>query len=135
MRTLGSIGFHLPDEAVILLMGISFVRPPASSLGEAVHLMEMLHPLAGIEDLNPVQPECMDLEAVASRYQDRLAFCGMIGTQTTMPFGTPDDVCAAVERCRRLHENGARVIVAPTHVLEPDVPWENIIAFIEAVRP
>jgi uroporphyrinogen decarboxylase len=76
----------------------------------------------------------MDLEAVAARYQDRLAFCGMIGTQTTMPTGSPDDVRAAVERCRRLHEKGARVIVAPTHVLEPDVPWENITAFIDAVR-
>jgi uroporphyrinogen decarboxylase len=89
---------------------------------------------AGVDILNPVQPECMDLEAVAAGYQDRLAFCGMIGTQTTMPFGSPDDVRAAVERCRRLHERGARVIVAPTHVLEPDVPWENITAFIDAVR-
>jgi len=88
----------------------------------------------GVDILNPVQPECMDLEAVAARYQDRLAFCGMIGTQTTMPFGSPDDVRAAVERCRRLHEKGARVIVAPTHVLEPDVPWENITAFNDAVR-
>ncbi len=88
----------------------------------------------GVDILNPVQPECMDLEAVAAQYQDRLAFSGMIGTQTTMPFGTPDDVRAAVVRCRRLHENGARVIVAPTHVLEPDVPWENIVAFVEAVR-
>lgn len=88
----------------------------------------------GVDILNPVQPECMDLESVAAQYQSRLAFSGMIGTQTTMPFGTPDDVRAAVARCRKLHGNGARVIVAPTHVLEPDVPWENIMAFVEAVR-
>jgi hypothetical protein len=35
----GKIGFHLPDNSVVLRMGISFVRPPVSSLGEAVHLM------------------------------------------------------------------------------------------------
>ena len=88
----------------------------------------------GVDILNPVQPECMNLEAVADQYQARLAFSGMIGTQTTMPFGTPGDVRAAVARCRSLHENGARLIVAPTHVLEPDVPWENITAFVEAAR-
>ncbi|MEI8310834.1 MAG: uroporphyrinogen decarboxylase family protein [Verrucomicrobiota bacterium] len=88
----------------------------------------------GVDILNPVQPECMNLEAIAEQYQTRLAFSGMIGTQTTMPFGNPDDVRGAVARCRRLHESGASIIVAPTHVLEPDVPWENITAFIEAVR-
>jgi uroporphyrinogen decarboxylase len=88
----------------------------------------------GVDILNPVQPECMNLEAVAEQYQSRMAFSGMIGTQTTMPFGTSDDVRAAVARCRKLHENGARLIVAPTHVLEPDVPWENITAFVKAVR-
>ncbi len=88
----------------------------------------------GVDILNPVQPECMDLESVAAHFQSRLAFSGMIGTQTTMPFGTTTDVRAAVDRCRKLHQHGARVIVAPTHVLEPDVPWDNITAFVEAVR-
>jgi len=25
-------------------------------------------------------------------------------------------------------------LIAPTHMLEPDVPWENIEAFFEAVK-
>jgi uroporphyrinogen decarboxylase len=25
------------------------------------------------------------------------------------------------------------LLLAPTHVLEPEVPWENIVAFAEAV--
>lgn len=101
--------------------------------GNVTPLLEDLIEI-GVDILNPVQPECMNLESVAAEYQSRLAFSGMIGTQTTMPFGTTDDVRAAVARCRKLHENGARVIVAPTHVLEPDVPWENITAFVESVR-
>ncbi len=88
----------------------------------------------GIDILNPVQPECMDLEALASRYSDQIAFCGMIGTQTTMPFGSVGDVHQAVHRCRSLYENGSRVIVAPTHVLEPDVPMQNIFALVEAAK-
>lgn len=88
----------------------------------------------GVDILNPVQPECMDVDALAAKVQNRIAFCGMIGTQTTMPFGTPDDVRAAVQNIARLHRAGARVVVAPTHVLEPDVPWENILAFVEAVK-
>ena len=101
--------------------------------GDVTPLVEDLIEI-GVDILNPVQPECMDLEVLAERYQSNLAFSGMIGTQTTMPFGTPDDVRAAVARCRSLHANGARVIVSPTHVLEPDVPWDNIVAFAEAAR-
>lgn len=86
----------------------------------------------GVDILNPMQPECVDLEAIAAEHRDRVAYSGMIGTQTTFPFGSPDDVREAVARCRRMHAQGARVIVAPTHVLEPDVPMDNIIAFAEA---
>jgi uroporphyrinogen decarboxylase len=88
----------------------------------------------GVDILNPVQPECMDVAAVAAEFGDRIALCGMIGTQTTMPFGSVQDVREAVDAVRDLHRRGARVVVAPTHVLEPDVPLENIRAFVEAAR-
>ena len=56
----------------------------------------------------------------------RVAFTGMIGTQTTMPFGGTDDMRASVARCRKLHENGARVIVAPPPVsLSPMCPGKT----------
>jgi uroporphyrinogen decarboxylase len=29
---------------------------------------------------------------------------------------------------------GGGLFLAPTHVLEPDVPWENVLAFVEAVE-
>lgn len=88
----------------------------------------------GIDVLNPVQPECMDIDEVAPRWKEKLCFSGMIGTQTTMPFGNPDDVRAAVAKCERWVHQGARMIIAPTHVLEPDVPWENVLALESAVR-
>jgi uroporphyrinogen decarboxylase len=76
----------------------------------------------------------MPVEEVVARHKHHLGFWGMIGTQTTMPFGSTGDVRAAVERCARLAREGVAVIVAPTHVLEPDVPWENIKTFVEAVQ-
>jgi uroporphyrinogen decarboxylase len=88
----------------------------------------------GIDVLNPVQPECMSLDVVAGRWKDRIAFSGMIGTQTTMPFGSVEDVQKAVTVCEKWIRRGAKMIVAPTHVLEPDVPWANIVALSDAVR-
>ena len=84
----------------------------------------------GVTVLNPVQPECLDLDDVR-RYRGRLAFWGTIGTQTTMPFGSPADVRAAVRQSVELFAPG--LVLAPTHVLEPEVPWANIVAFHEAV--
>ena len=88
----------------------------------------------GIDILNPVQPECMPVDEVIPQYQDQVAFWGMVGTQTVMPFGSPDDVRRIVAECGRLAAAGAAVIVAPTHVLEPDVPDANILALVEAVH-
>ena len=88
----------------------------------------------GIDILNPMQPECMPLAETVRAHRHHLGFWGMIGTQTTMPFGSPDDVRAAVAACGRLADDGVRLVVAPTHVLEPEVPWANIEALVEATR-
>jgi uroporphyrinogen decarboxylase len=88
----------------------------------------------GVEILNPVQPECMDPEEIKELYGDKISLWGTIGTQTTMPFGTLEEVKRVVrERVDKLGKNGG-LVLAPTHVLEPDVPWENILAFVEAVK-
>lgn len=88
----------------------------------------------GVEILNPVQPECMDPAKLKREYGDRLAFWGTIGIQTTMPFGTPDDVKREVRERIRTVGKGGGLVLAPTHVLEPEVPYENILAFIEAIE-
>ncbi|MGB9594939.1 MAG: uroporphyrinogen decarboxylase family protein [Candidatus Poribacteria bacterium] len=87
----------------------------------------------GVTILNPVQPECMDPVKLKKQYGDRLAFDGTIGIQTTMPFGTTQDVENAVKYMIETVGKGGGLIIAPTHVLEPEVPIENIKAFLEAV--
>lgn len=86
----------------------------------------------GVTVLNPVQPECLDMDWVKREFGDRLAFWGTIGTQTVMPFGKPEDVKRAVKEMIDRFAPG--LVLAPTHVIEPDVPWENILAFFEAVE-
>jgi uroporphyrinogen decarboxylase len=88
----------------------------------------------GVDVLNPVQPECLDVAEVKRLYGDRLAFYGGMGIQTTMPFGTPDDVRAEVRHLITTLGDGGGYLIAPTHTLEPEVPWENILAFFEAVE-
>ena len=86
----------------------------------------------GVDILNPVQPECLDLSIIKKKYGTKLVFDGTIGTQTTLPFGTPEEVRSVVgERKRTLGGDGA-LIISPTHVLEPEVPLENIRAFMKA---
>ena len=89
---------------------------------------------AGVEALNPVQPECMDPAEVKKVFGDRLAFFGTVSVQRTMPFGTPDDVRAEVKRRIETVGKGGGLLLSPAHVLQPDVPWENIVAFFEAVH-
>jgi uroporphyrinogen decarboxylase len=87
----------------------------------------------GVDILNPVQPECMDPAGLKCEYGRDLAFWGTIGTQTTMPLGTPDEVKSTIRERIETVGQGGGLLLAPTHVLEPDVPWENLLAFFEAV--
>jgi uroporphyrinogen decarboxylase len=88
----------------------------------------------GVEILNPVQPECMDLASLKVRYGSDLSFWGTIGTQTTLPFGTTEDVRAEVKTHIAEVGSGGGLLLAPTHTIEPEVPWENVLAFVDAVK-
>ena len=69
-----------------------------------------------------------------TQYGDKLAFWGTVGTQNTMPFGTPEHVKKEVKlRIDTVGKEGG-LLIAPTHVLEPEVPWKNVLAFIESVE-
>lgn len=87
----------------------------------------------GVTILNPVQPECIDPLWVKQEYGDQLALWGTIGTQTVMPFGKPEDVRAEVKKRIETVGFDGGLVLGPTHMLEPDVPWENIVALYEAI--
>jgi uroporphyrinogen decarboxylase len=86
----------------------------------------------GIDILNPIQPECMEPAEIKRKFGERLCFWGTVSVQRTMPFGTPEEVAAEVRARIREVGRGGGLILAPAHVLGPEVPWENIVAFFEA---
>lgn len=108
-------------EIIIFYHSCGFVTPFIP------HLIDV-----GVDVLNPIQPECMSFEDIHAQYGDQIAFFGTIGTQTTMPFGTPEEVKAEVYKNLNLAGKKGGLICAPTHILEPEVPWENVLAYVEA---
>ena len=88
----------------------------------------------GLDILNPIQPECMDIWEIHRQFKDVLSFDGGLGTQKVMPFGTPKDVEAAVKKLAETFGANGGLILAPSHVLEPEVPVDNVKAFIDAAQ-
>lgn len=113
----------IDPDVIIFYHSCGFIEPFIEDLIEV-----------GIDVLNPVQPECMSFEEIHAKYGDRMSFHGTIGTQTTMPFGTPEEVRAEVFKNLDIAGKKGGLLASPTHLLEPEVPWENIRAYIQACR-
>ncbi len=89
---------------------------------------------AGIDILDPIQVSAagMDPDSLA-RFKGQIAFHGGISTQTTLPFGTPEQV-----RRETLH---AIEVLGPTgYIAGPDqdligeIPIENFLAMYDTIR-
>jgi len=59
---------------------------------------------------------------------------GEIQGTDMMPFGTPQQVKEEVRRNLSIAGNQGGLFCCPTHMLEPEVPWDNIEAYVEACR-
>ncbi|MFN2202052.1 MAG: uroporphyrinogen decarboxylase family protein [Caldilineaceae bacterium] len=87
----------------------------------------------GLTVLNPVQPDVLDHKWLVETFDQRLAYYGGISTQTTLPFGTPDEVTAAVEQCANaLAPEGTGLLLAPSHRMMTDIPMKNVVAMLDA---
>jgi uroporphyrinogen decarboxylase len=84
----------------------------------------------GIDIINPVQVTArgMDTVALKQRFGARVAFWGAIDTQHVMPTGSPAQVRAEVRRRITELGDGGGYVIAPTHVIQADVPTENVLA-------
>ena len=85
----------------------------------------------GVTILNPVQPECLDPVMVKEQYGKKIVIDGTIGTQTTMPFGSVEEVKQVIRDMKKILGYDGALILSPTHTLEPEVPIDNVLAFIE----
>ena len=88
---------------------------------------------AGVNVLNPVQPDHMDPERLKRLYGDRVAIWGAVGSQTLMSHGRPEDVRREVKRRIKTLAAHGGYIVCPAYDIDYAVPKENLLAFLEAV--
>ncbi len=91
----------------------------------------------GLDVLDAMQPEPkgMDPETIREIAKGRLAFCGLISTQDTLPFGTVADCRAEARHRLDVIAPGGGYIFAPAHCIQPGTPLENILAaFGEALE-
>ena len=90
----------------------------------------------GLDCLESLQPECMDIYKLKQTYGTDLRFWGGLGAQSIIPFGTADEVR---QECRRLKRDMGRrggYIFAPTKPPGPETPIENVAVIVEeAARP
>ncbi len=86
----------------------------------------------GLDILNPIQASVYDPNGIKAQYGDRLTLYGGVDVETTMSFGSPDEVRAEVfDRANKLGQGGG-YILQTTHTCLADYPFENITAYIEA---
>ena len=86
----------------------------------------------GVAGINPLQPEHMDALRIRRRFGPRLALWGTVGRQSTFSFASPDEIRAEV-RARVETLGRAGLVLCPAYDIdEPDIPWANVAAFLEA---
>jgi uroporphyrinogen decarboxylase len=88
----------------------------------------------GFDILHPLQPECLDFAGVYRQYGQRIALCATLSSQRTLPFGTPDDVRREVRKLADATGGQRRCILMPSNVIQPETPWENIVAMADEIQ-
>ena len=85
----------------------------------------------GLDILNPVQPDVMDIYEIKRRFGADLTFLGGISVQQLLPFASPQEVRSEIRRLIREVGRGGGFIISPTHTLGDDIPEENLLVLIE----
>ena len=88
----------------------------------------------GVDALNPIQPECMDIYELKAKYGDRITFWGGVSTQRTLPYGTPEEVAVETKKITEALSANGGYIIAPAQEIQADVPFENLCALIDTAK-
>jgi len=88
----------------------------------------------GVDAINPVQPDVMDPARLKEEYGRKLAFWGTVGTASDWTYGSPDAITSDVKERIETVGNDGGLVIGPAYDLEPSAKWENVLAFVEAVK-
>jgi len=121
--------YHVRLNKVLHGFGVKIMYHTDGAIMDALDgLVDM-----GIDILEALQFDAkgMDPAEMKRRVGDKIAFHGGVSVQSTLPFGTPDDVAREVrERLEILGANGG-YILAPSHAIQAGTPPENIAALLK----
>lgn len=106
-------------------------RTMMHSCGSVYRLIPRLIEL-GLDILEVVQVDAqnMDIQHLHAEFYGKICFCGSLSVQSTLPFGTPEQVRAEVRLRQKLFAQGG-MILAPTHRIQAGTPLENILAMYD----
>ena len=87
----------------------------------------------GLDVLESVQPEAagMDPYDLKKKWGDKITFWGGLGTQQTIPYGSPEEIRTETRRLHDEMSRGGGYILAPAKELRQEVPTENAVAVVE----
>jgi len=126
-----------------------FIKPRWAKVYEAVHAQGKLaisHCCGSIVDIMPdvieigldvlesVQPETRGMSPyeLKRKWGSKITFWGCLGSQSTIQFGSPQDIKdEARQLCKEMGKGGG-YILAPAKSLQPGTPIENAAAVVEA---
>jgi len=126
-----------------------FIKPRLADMYSAVHdagkftlshccgsVREIMPDLIeiGLDVIQSVQPEALGMDPYELKrdFGEHITFWGCLGSQSTIPFGTPAEVKAEVRRLRTEMSRRGGYILGPAKALQPGTPVENAVACIDA---
>lgn len=92
---------------------------------------------AGFDILNPIQVSAkgMDAETIKTTFGKDLVFWGGgCNPQQTMPTATPEQVYEETRRTAAVLSRGGGFVGGNIHNVQPDVPPENLLAELQAIK-
>ena len=125
-----------------------FIKPHHQRLNQAIHefgvkviyhsdgaVMKAVPGLIdmGIDVLQALQfsAKGMDPGALKQDFGDRLCFEGGVSVQTTLPFGTADEVRGETEMLITVLGKGGGYVLGPSHAIQAGTPPENVLAMFD----
>ncbi|MHB1001620.1 MAG: uroporphyrinogen decarboxylase family protein [Armatimonadota bacterium] len=114
----------IKHDAIIAYHSCGSIRPIIGDLAEV-----------GIDVLNPLQPMAADMDnlAIKKEFGSVLTFMAGIDTQDFLPNAKPSEVADETMRIIDTMGEGGGFIFAGSHTIQPDVPYENIEAMLNAL--
>ena len=88
----------------------------------------------GLDVLESVQPEAVDMNPyeLKRRFGSEITFWGGLGSQSTIQYGTPEEVAAEILKLSKEMGIEGGYILAPSKALQPGTPVRNAAAVVEA---